>query len=58
MVEHVMSHLVSHHGLDLFGRTAIEQIVVKHDSFGAQKSADVGADSRGLLATRRLHTLR
>ena len=43
-----MTHLVSHHGLDFFGRSAAQKIVVKRDAHGAAKAADVGAHARGL----------
>jgi len=44
-----MAHLVAHHRLDLRQRAAVEQVVVESDPLGAEKTADVGADSPGLL---------
>ena len=46
-----MAHLMAHGGLDLRQRAAFQQIVVESDALGAEKSADVGADARGLAGS-------
>ena len=44
-----MAHLVTHDGLNLFRRTALQQIVIQRDAHGVSEAAYVGAHARGLL---------
>ena len=46
-----MAHLVAHRRLDLSQRAAFQQIVVEGYPLGAEKSADVGANARGLAGS-------
>ena len=43
VVQHVVAHLVAEHGLDLIGRTALEQVVVEADAGGTEHAADIRA---------------
>src|ERR1700689_3808241 len=47
-MQDVVAHLMSHHGLDFFGRSAAGKIVVECNAHGAAQAADVGAHARGL----------
>jgi len=47
-MQDVVAHLVSHHRLNFFGRSAAKKIVIQRDAHGAAKAADVGAHARGL----------
>src|SRR4051812_32589303 len=49
MVEHVVSHLVSHHGAYLGGGAAVEQVIVERNARGAGKTAYVGAHAVALF---------
>src|ERR1700691_5940737 len=48
VMQDVVAHLMSHHGLDFFGRSAAKKIVIERDAHGAAKAADVSAHARGL----------
>src|SRR5437762_1078861 len=48
VVQDVMTHLVSHHRLDFFGRAAVEKVVIQNNPLAAEKAADIGAYAGGL----------
>src|SRR5208337_3041241 len=48
VVEYVVAHLVSHDGLNFFGRAAAQQVVVERDAHGAAEAANIGAHACGL----------
>src|SRR6266850_1061083 len=53
VMEDVVPHLMAHHGLNLLGRSAPQEIVVERDAHGLAIPADVCAHARGLA--RRVH---
>src|SRR5208283_4909960 len=51
VVEHVMTHFMAHHGLDLFRRTTPQKVVIHGDSHSLTETAYIGAHASSLLGS-------